>query len=99
MLTPRWFARALVVPALLILAEAVPLLTLAALIYGGGLLVLTWLDRRAAGSSGQFVLKRLHDQKLTLGALNPITIQVEYPGLRPTDLIWRHEPPPAFPAY
>jgi uncharacterized protein (DUF58 family) len=99
MLTSRWFALALVVPALLVLAEAAPLLTLVALVYGGGLLMLTWLDRRAGGTAGQFALERLHDQKLSLGALNPITIQVEYRGLRPTDIILRDEPPLLFAGY
>ena len=77
MLTLRWFGLALLLPALLLLAGAIPALALPALVYGVGLLALTWLDRRAAGTVRQFRLTRQHDHKLSLGVRNPVTLHIE----------------------
>lgn len=51
MLTLRWYALALVIPALLLLAAFVPVLAPLAPIYALGLLLITWLDRRSAGNA------------------------------------------------
>lgn len=96
MLTPRWFALALVVPALLLLGGALPLLVLAALFYAAALLGITWLDRRGAGGIDQFHVQRLHDSKLSLGAANLIRLTVEWRGGRAVDVTVHDEPPLEF---
>lgn len=96
MLTLRWFGLALLFPALLLLAGALPALTLPALVYALGLLILTWLDRRSAGNVSQFRLTRQHDLKLSLGVRNPITLQIESLAPRPINITLRDEPPLGF---
>lgn len=93
MLTLRWFALALIIPVLLLLAAYFPLLTPLAPLYGLLLLLLTWLDRRAAGKPDQFQVGRFHDLKLSLGVSNPVTITVESRGRRVVHLTVRDEPP------
>ncbi|MCB9451048.1 MAG: DUF58 domain-containing protein [Anaerolineaceae bacterium] len=94
MLTLRWYALALVIPALLILAAFAPVATLLAPIYAFGLLLMTWLDRRSAGSPDQFTLQRQHDQKLSLGVPNPIMLDIHSRAGRGLAVIVRDEPPP-----
>ena len=74
MLTPRFFALALICPALLLLGEFFPFLTPIAILFGLALLALAWLDRRTAGALDQFAIKLEHDQKLSLGIHNPINM-------------------------
>lgn len=96
MLTLRFYALALVCPALLLLTVLMPFLTPIALVYGLGLAVLAWLDRRSAGTSAQFRVERDHDQKLSLGVPNRIAIRVASRAQRPMILTVRDEPPDLF---
>jgi uncharacterized protein (DUF58 family) len=96
MFTLRWFALALLIPALLIGAAFLPGLAAVAGIYALGLLAATGLDRRGAGAITQFRASRKHDSKLSLGAANPITIQVESRAPRAATLTILDEPPVGF---
>ena len=96
MLTIRFLALALFVPALLLLSALLPILAFVATLYGIGLLVVTWLDRQAAGTASQFTIQRLHDDKLSLGTSNPITLAVESRVGRSVTLTLRDEPPLLF---
>jgi uncharacterized protein (DUF58 family) len=99
MFTTRFFLLFMACPGLLILsafAGGLPFLVPLALAYGGGLAALLWLDRRAAGSSGQFVIARLHDQKLSLGAPNKIALQITSRASRSVEAHIYDEPPYLF---
>jgi uncharacterized protein (DUF58 family) len=96
MLTPRWYLLALVLPALLLLAGTMPVMLVPALIYGAGLLFLTWLDRRSAGNPDQFRATRQHDQKLSLGVPNPVTVELQAHVLHPLEITLRDEAPLEF---
>src|SRR5689334_439631 len=96
MLTPRFFALALICPALLLISAALPAFGLVALVYGLGLIVLLILDRRQAGPAAQFQITREHDQKLSLGALNHITLRIVSRTDHPIDVTVRDEPPELF---
>ncbi len=96
MLTTRFFVLALVCPVLLLLAEALPFLTPVAVVYGIGMLALAWLDRQRAGRVGQFEVTRLHDQKLSLGVPNRVTIRLRSRAPRPVRITVRDEPPYQF---
>ncbi len=74
MLTLRWYLLALLLPIGLLIAEWIPVVQTVALVYGAALLVITWLDRRGAGTARQLVIERTHDQKLSLGVPNPIHV-------------------------
>jgi uncharacterized protein (DUF58 family) len=95
-LTPRFFGLALLCPALLLLGEFLPFLTPIAILFGLALLLLAWLDRRSAGTIQQFTVKREHDQKLSLGVLNHITIELTSRAARSIDVIVRDEAPSMF---
>ncbi len=96
MLTPRFLALAVFGPALLILSALLPQLVPAAVVYMLGLLLLLLLDRRAAGQPAQFIVERHHDNKLSLGASNPITIRIESRAQRPVRITARDEAPLLF---
>jgi uncharacterized protein (DUF58 family) len=96
MLTPRLYLLALGCPVLLVLSAFWALLAPVGFAYGLGMALLAWLDWRAAGTTGQFELQRLHDSKLSLGALNRITVRVRSSVLRPVELTIRDEPPELF---
>lgn len=96
MLTWRFFGFALAVPLLLLLGEWLPPLAPVAVVYGLGLAILLWLDRRAAGTAAQFRVERRHDQKLSLGAENRVTLRVASRAPRPVSLTIRDEPPLLF---
>ncbi len=96
MLTTRFLAFALVAPALLLAGMLLPALTVVALVYGGGLLMLLWLDRRAAGPVDQFRIWREHDQKLSLGAQNRVVLYVNSRAAHAVWLTLRDEPPVLF---
>ncbi|HVO43197.1 MAG TPA: DUF58 domain-containing protein [Aggregatilineales bacterium] len=93
MVTILWFGLALVIPALLLLAGSAPFLILPTIVYGFGLGLLTWLDRRSAGGPDQFRIARRHDQKLSLGVSNTITLQIETRTRRAFALTLQDEPP------
>ncbi len=96
MLTLRWYALALAIPALLLLTVFFPALLLLALIAGLGLILLTVIDHRAAGTAEQFRLTRQHDHKLSLGVANPVRLEIESRALRPLSLTIKDEPPLGF---
>jgi uncharacterized protein (DUF58 family) len=96
MLTLRWYAFALVMPGLLLLSSILPFLALPGLFYGLALLLLTWLDRRSAGTAAQFRVTRQHDLKLSLGVPNPVTLEIESRAARPLDITVHDEPPVGF---
>jgi uncharacterized protein (DUF58 family) len=95
-LTLRFFLLALAAPLLLLLGTWLPFLVPAAVVYGLGLALLLWLDRRAAGGIGQFRVERSHDQKLSLGAQNRVAIHVVSRLRRPVEIMIRDEPPLLF---
>ncbi len=94
--TLRWFGLALVVPVLLLLGGAIPALVIVALLYAAALLGVTLLDWRGAGNVNQFRVARHHDAKLSLGAANPIRIDLEWRGQRTVDVTINDEPPLEF---
>lgn len=59
-------------------------------------LMLFYMDWRAAGNERRFEITRLHESKLSLGVPNPITISVRNRGRRPIQFWIRDEPPEAF---
>jgi uncharacterized protein (DUF58 family) len=96
MFTLRWYALALIIPALLIGGAFLPGFAAVAGIYALGLLAATGLDRQGAGAITQFRASRQHDSKFSLGANNPITIEVESRAPRATSLTILDEPPVGF---
>src|SRR5260221_3105807 len=96
MLTPRFFALALLCPALLLLSLLVQPLVLIAVMYGVGLAALLILDRRQAGTVAEFTVQRQHGPKLSLGALNRIVIRVTSRAERPVSVTVRDEVPELF---
>jgi uncharacterized protein (DUF58 family) len=95
-LTLRFLGFALVFPAMLLVGNWVSPLVPTALIYGIGLLVILYLDRRAAGTADQFRIERVHDHKLSLGAQNRITLRIRSRARRHVALMIRDEPPLMF---
>lgn len=93
MLTLRWYALSLIIPALLILAAFTPVVLPIVPVYALGLFLLTLLDRRSSGKPEQFTISRSNDQKLSLGVQNPITLEVTSRATRPFNLTLRDEPP------
>ncbi len=96
MWTGRFFALALAVPALLVVGAWLPVLVPAAVVYGLGLAALLILDRFSAGGVDQFRLERLHDQKLSLGVPNQVTLRITSRAARPLTVTVRDEPPLLF---
>src|SRR5450432_1711900 len=96
MLTPRFFALALLCPAMLVLSLVLQPLVWISLLYGAGLVVLVVLDRRQAGTVAQFTVERQHDAKLSLGALNRIVLRVTSRAERPVLVTVRDEHPELF---
>jgi uncharacterized protein (DUF58 family) len=96
MLTPRFFALALLCPAMLVLSLVLQPLVWIALLYGAGLLVLLVLDRWQAGTVAQFTVERQHNAKLSLGALNRIVLRVTSRAERPVLVTVRDELPELF---
>src|SRR5258706_7679571 len=96
MLTPRFVGLALIGPVLLLLSDAAPWLTPVALAYLIGVIALVIMDRQQAGRVSQFDVSREHDQKLSLGAMNRVTIHVSSHASRHIALTIRDEPPVLF---
>jgi uncharacterized protein (DUF58 family) len=59
-------------------------------------LVLFFLDWRAAGDEKRFEVTRIHDDKLSLGVMNPISVSVRNHSRRRLQFWLRDEPPEAF---
>jgi hypothetical protein len=93
MLTSRFFALALLCPALLLVGAFFPAFVPIALVYGIGLLILVGLDRRGAGNAKQFTITREHDDKLSLGVMNKITVHITSRANSSLDVTMRDEPP------
>jgi uncharacterized protein (DUF58 family) len=96
MLTTRLYLLALGCPALLVLSAFWPFLAPVGIAYGLGMALLAWLDWRAAGAGAQFELVRSHDSKLSLGALNRVTVRIHSRAPRPVEILIRDEPPELF---
>ncbi len=64
--------------------------------YAALVLVLFFLDWRAAGSEKRFEVQRLHENKLSLAVPNAITLAIRNRGRRAISLWVRDEPPEAF---
>jgi uncharacterized protein (DUF58 family) len=93
MLTSRFFALALICPALLLAGAFFSVFPPIALAYGIGLIALAWLDRRSAGQATQFTVTREHDEKLSLGVKNKISIYILSRANRAFEVLMRDEPP------
>ncbi|MBN1287787.1 MAG: DUF58 domain-containing protein [Anaerolineae bacterium] len=96
MFTSRFYRLALICPAMLMAGEWLPFLTPLALVYGAGLLLLAFMDRRRAGPLEQFRIVRAHDAKLSLGAPNRIAVHIASRAPRPVHVAVRDEPPVLF---
>jgi uncharacterized protein (DUF58 family) len=96
MITPRFFALALIAPALLVTSVLLPALAIVGLVYLFVIVVLVLLDRSQAGNVSQFTVTRLHDQKLSLAALNRIVMSIDSRAERPIPITIRDEPPILF---
>ncbi|MCP5098639.1 MAG: DUF58 domain-containing protein [Chloroflexi bacterium] len=96
-LTKRGTAVILTVALLIAAGTWVPSLQWAAVGYLLVLLILFTLDWRQAGSIEQrFEIKRISDNKLSLGADNAIRLNIRNRGRRPANISVRDEPPDAF---
>jgi uncharacterized protein (DUF58 family) len=96
-LTSRGTAVVLTVAIVIAAGTWIPSLQWAALGYLLLLIVMFTLDWWQAGATGQrFEAKRINDNKLSLGADNPIHLSIRNRGRRATTLIVRDEPPDAF---
>lgn len=96
MFTARFYLLALICPALLILSAALPPLAPVGVVYGVGMLILVFLDRRNAGNRSQLEIARAHDQKLSLGVPNRVTVRVTSRAPRALQVEIADEVPPLF---
>jgi uncharacterized protein (DUF58 family) len=94
--TLRLLGLALVAAPLMALAELNPLWFVCALLYLFALAVLVLLDVRLMDRESSFEVSRLHDQRLSLGADNTVTITIRHRGRRDTTIDVRDEPPDAW---
>ncbi len=96
-LTPRGIALLLSATPLLVAINWLPFMRWVALAYIVACVVMLLLDWRAAQSLSQrFELSRIHDQKLSLGTTNAITLQVRNLSARKVNVQIRDEPPDIF---
>jgi uncharacterized protein (DUF58 family) len=95
MFTLRFYVLSLGIPALLLLSLMLPGSEIVAGVYAAGLFALALLDRQVAQRE-RIEVTRTHDAKLSLGAANPITLQVRSRAARHLNLIVRDEPPVIF---
>lgn len=87
----------LLVAAPLIALEAfAPGMAWVAAVYILIIMALLALDWRLAGDVNRFTIVRRHDNKLSLGAENPIRLSLHNPGRRVVRFTLRDEPPDAF---
>ena len=64
--------------------------------YDGLLIAAYLLDYLASAGPRQFMLTRRVDEVLSLGATNPVRVEIEYRGAHRTRVAVRDEPPPEF---
>ncbi len=96
-LTPRGLLLLFTVALILAAGTWVPALQWVAIGYLLLLLLLLYFDwRRALSVDRRFEIHRIHDQKLSLGADNPIKISVRNRSTRTAAIEVRDEPPDAF---
>jgi len=95
-LTPRFLALALLAPILMLLGTWLPFLVPVAVLLAFGLALLLVYDWRAAGKVAQFRVHRHFEPKLSLGALNRVTLAVHSAAPHPVQLFIRDEPPLLF---
>lgn len=90
---------------ILILLFAAPLITLGLLmeglewigwVYALLVLILFFVDWRMAGNTQRFEIERIHENKLSLGVQNPVTIRVRNRSRRRTSFKVRDEAPEEF---
>ncbi len=87
----------LLVAAPLVALEAfAPGMSWVAAIYILIIMALLALDWRLAGDVNRFTVVRRHDNKLSLGAENPIRLSLHNPGRQMVRFVLRDEPPDAF---
>ncbi|MCS7060803.1 MAG: DUF58 domain-containing protein [Anaerolineae bacterium] len=91
--TFRLLLIALGAPALLALAEFNAVFAVGAALYAAALMGLIWLERRLSDPPHVFSIERHHDQRLSLGADNVVTLIVRHRGARDTHIQVRDEPP------
>lgn len=96
MITLRATLLLLVAAPLWAVSAWVPSFRWIALAYGVMVLAVLLVDRRAAGTGDQFVVRREHDNKLSLGADNPVRVIVRNRHNRPITFWVRDEPPDAW---
>ncbi|MCP4415124.1 MAG: DUF58 domain-containing protein [Chloroflexi bacterium] len=95
--TNRGILILLLATPILAAATWLPLLRWVALVYIVIVLGLFWLDWKTAASiQKRFDIQRTHDQKLSLGADNPINITIRNRSNRATTVWLRDEPPDDF---
>ena len=94
--TRRLLLLILIAAPLLGLAELAPVFGVVALLYAAIVCAAALLDLRLMDRHGAFDLQRRHDQRLSLGADNPITIVVTHRGQHDTLIELRDEPPDAW---
>ena len=94
--TPRAVIMALFTTPLFALGTWIPGAQWLALGYFILILGLLALDWRLAGSLRNLDISRQHDNRLSLGADNPVTLHLTNRSKRPLDFTLRDEPPEAF---
>ncbi|MFN2298976.1 MAG: DUF58 domain-containing protein [Anaerolineales bacterium] len=73
-----------------------PLLGSAAAIWLAAVVLLIAADAVLAGKPDRFRIRRMHDSKLSLGAPNPIRLELQHLGYRKAVFWIRDDPPPEF---
>lgn len=96
MLTRRGLLLLLLAAPVLAAATWLPALETAAWLYLAGCLGLFWMDLRLAGGSEGFEVHRSHDNRLSLGADNPVRLEVRCLGRHALHFSLRDEVPQAF---
>lgn len=91
--TSRLLLLTLVAAPLLALAEVVPIFAIVAVLYLAAVTGLALLDVRLMDRPAAFLIERRHDQRLSLGADNLVTVHVRHRGQRDTIIQLRDEPP------
>lgn len=81
-------AGGLITPALIVIAG----------VYVALLIIALLADRRLSAQPTDFALRRINDQRLSLGANNRVVVQADYRGARPVRILARDEFPPQFSA-
>lgn len=96
MLTVRALLLLLLAAPLIAAATWIPLLEWLAGLYSIACLLLFWTDWRLAKDITRFEVRRIHDNRLSLGANNPVRIAVRNRAQRETGFTIRDEAPEGF---